>query len=136
MDNGKRAKICEFLREIWFLIAFLILLLGVGVIALLLKFYIQFWQYADMFWSVSENFLMGFMPIIVLFSIISGLKEYLRNDFRDFEDFKKGVKKYFEDKVNWAKKRGKRIAIILFLIFGCGAVIGELLKGIIYLYLL
>ena len=132
MDNRKRVKICEFLREIWFLIAISLLYLGFGIVVLLFDLYLYVVKYIEMITSVAGSLVIVAVPLLFVSGIIVGLKTFINNNAEDPKDFVKGMETHIKNEVIRVKKASKGIAKFFITMFCFSGV----LTGIVLLIML
>ena len=129
MDNTKRVKICEFLREIWFLIVFLLLFLGIKIVVLLLDLYVYIVKYIEMITSAAGTLVIVAIPLLFVSGVIVGLKTFINNNAEEPKDFVRAMEEFITVEINHLKKWSKRIGVAFIAM----SVFCKLLKGVTFL---
>lgn len=127
--SEKELKRCEIGATIYYLIIAPVFFLGAKVVILLFDIYTYFVDSIQEFWGIAENMIVISFPILIWFGIIVGLKKFLHNGFKDFKDFKVGMKEFITVEINYLKKWAKRIGTASIVMF----VFCKLLKGVTFL---
>ena len=124
--SEKELKRCELGATIYYLIIVPVFFLGAETVILLFSIYKYFVDSIRELWGIAENVIVISFPILIWFGVIVGLKRFLQNGFKDFKDFKVGMKEFITVEINHLKKWAKRIgvaSIVWFVFWG-------LLKGV------